>query len=456
MSETCGHFICCLFRPYLPTPTVHVNLTEDQVLALAPDEASKKAGKELANSAKWVTKGATPGLLWGECQGSGSKPYQTAVDLHSLAFKCSCPSRKFPCKHGVALGVLYARRAADFATAEPPVWAAEWLNKRAEKEEKVAAKKEAPVDEAAQAKRRQAREGKADEGVSDLLLWLQDIVRTGIINMPDKPRTYWEGAAKRLVDAQVPGLAGMVKSLADTPFYKEGWQSSFLGNLLNIYLLAKGFQNRQALTNGLLHDVRAGLGFTVPQEELKAGTGVQDTWLVLGKRVSEEEQITVERFWLWGASTNRYALVLQFLVRGQGATLVLAPGSWVDAELVYYPSVSPLRAVVKQYSTAAAAPCFSLLSGWEEVAQKQTETCAAFPVQSNRPYVVSGIKPIRYTDGWWLQDSQQRMVRIAENFPGIWNLLALSGGAALDVAVVGKGSEYEPLGVWWSGSYKPL
>jgi hypothetical protein len=32
-----------------------VNLTEDQILTLAPDEASKKAGKDLANPAKWVS-----------------------------------------------------------------------------------------------------------------------------------------------------------------------------------------------------------------------------------------------------------------------------------------------------------------------------------------------------------------------------------------------------------------
>ncbi|MGB8191873.1 MAG: SWIM zinc finger family protein, partial [Chitinophagaceae bacterium] len=80
-----------------------MNLSEEQILALAPDESSKKSGKELSNASKWVSKGANETALWGECKGSGSKPYQTQVDLANIAFKCSCPSRKFPCKHGLGL-----------------------------------------------------------------------------------------------------------------------------------------------------------------------------------------------------------------------------------------------------------------------------------------------------------------------------------------------------------------
>ena len=80
-----------------------MSLTQDQILQLAPDEASKKAGQQLANNAKWNAKFCHENALWGDCQGSGSKPYKTIIDLQNLAFKCSCPSRKFPCKHGLGL-----------------------------------------------------------------------------------------------------------------------------------------------------------------------------------------------------------------------------------------------------------------------------------------------------------------------------------------------------------------
>ena len=44
-------------------------------------------------------------MIWGLAKGSGKKPYQTQVDIVEFAYKCSCPSRKFPCKH--ALGPMF-------------------------------------------------------------------------------------------------------------------------------------------------------------------------------------------------------------------------------------------------------------------------------------------------------------------------------------------------------------
>src|SRR5947208_1355891 len=77
--------------------------TADQVLALAPDDSSRKAGARLATPAPWTGTGTAGAAVWGLCKGSGSRPYQTAVDLSGPAFRCTCPSRKFPCKHALGL-----------------------------------------------------------------------------------------------------------------------------------------------------------------------------------------------------------------------------------------------------------------------------------------------------------------------------------------------------------------
>ena len=71
-----------------------LNLTEEQILQLAPDDSSVKAGKGLATLSKWVLKECSGRAVWGHCQGSGKNPYQTVIDLNDIAFKCSCPSRK--------------------------------------------------------------------------------------------------------------------------------------------------------------------------------------------------------------------------------------------------------------------------------------------------------------------------------------------------------------------------
>ena len=71
-----------------------MNLTEDQIFSLAPDESSKKSGKELANPSKWVSKAINEKALWGECQGSGSKPYQTQIDISNVASICFVENNK--------------------------------------------------------------------------------------------------------------------------------------------------------------------------------------------------------------------------------------------------------------------------------------------------------------------------------------------------------------------------
>lgn len=89
-------------------------LTTDQILALSPDDSSAKAAKGLLAPAKWPLLGHDEVAIWGECQGSGSKPYQVIIEVSGQSFKCSCPSRKFPCKHGLALYLLLAQKQSAF------------------------------------------------------------------------------------------------------------------------------------------------------------------------------------------------------------------------------------------------------------------------------------------------------------------------------------------------------
>lgn len=433
-----------------------MQLSEEQVLALAPDESSKKSGKELSSPAKWVSKGVNELALWGECQGSGSKPYQTQVDLVNIAFKCSCPSRKFPCKHGIGLMLLHARTQNEFTNHEMPAWVSDWISKRSEKQEKQAVQKDKPVDEAAQAKRRQAREQKVSDGIEELLQWIKDIIRNGIISIPEKGSGWFENMSRRMIDAQAPGLANMIRGLSEINFYRDGWQTEFIDQLLRLYIIATGFRNNETLPALLQQDIRTWIGFTQNQEELKEQQGVTDTWLVLGKQVTEEENLTVERNWMYGINSNRYSLVLQFLIRGQGAQLALTPGLFVQAELVYYPSVSPLRAIVKRQINTEKVQQYKGFSNWQQVVEAETVHARILPFHSERPFIIERVRPVFYNQQWWLQDSNNAMMNIKGGFKNIWKLLSLSGGDPLNMAVVGKEKEYEPFGVWYQNEYKIL
>jgi hypothetical protein len=432
-------------------------LSEEQVLTLAPDEPSRKAGKALAGAAKWVSKGANEQALWGECQGSGSKPYQTQIDLTSTAYKCSCPSRKFPCKHGIGLMLLYSREPEIFTDNTPPAWVSEWLDKRAGKETKKQEKEEKSVDEAARDKRQQARQQKVEDGVYELLLWMKDIVRNGILLMPEKGASYWETMARRMIDAQAPGLAGMVRGLSEINFYGEGWQHQFMDQFLRIYLVIQGFSQGENLSPLLQQELRSLIGFTQSQEALRLEKGTKDTWLILNKQTTEEDNLTTEKYWLYGLHSFQPALVLQFYARGMSRPqLLLTAGMSIEAELVFFASEIPLRALIKEPVTNNKFQDTYGMTGWQELMAAETSLAEKMPVRSERPYIVQQLTPVQHNMKWWLKDRNDQIMPIKDGFRNIWKLLSLSGGHPLDMALLGKEQEYEPLGVWHDGVYKLL
>ncbi len=435
---------------------IPLQLTEDQILSLAPDESSRKSGRELANPSKWARKGINDIALWGECQGSGSKPYQTQVDLSNIAFKCSCPSRKFPCKHGLGLMLLYARHAASFTDSTAPAWVAEWMEKRSKREEKKTEAVAKPADATAQVKRKETREQQVEDGIAELLRWMKDIVRGGILAMPEKDPAFFSDMARRMIDAKAPGLAGMVRNLGTVGFYREDWQSRFMDQLCRMYLVATGFLNRNALPEDLAEDIRSGTGFTQNQETLKSQRGVADTWIVLGKQTSEEDNLLVEKNWLYGTATQRYALVLQFSVRGQGLAFSLSAGMHIRAELVFFPSAAPLRAVIREQQSTRAKASYTACKGWLEVTESAAAVYRVLPFDGERPYIVGQLRLVEFGDGWWLADADNRMVRLKEGFKQLYALLSVSGGQPLDMAVLGREHVYEPLGVWAQGQYHHL
>lgn len=435
-----------------------MNFSEEQILALAPDESSKKSGRELANPSKWVKRELSERALWGECQGSGKLPYQTQIDLANIAFKCSCPSRKFPCKHGLGLLLLYSRDQKLFTKTAEPDWVINWLDKRSEREEKKSEKKEKEkkVDPVAQAKRQENRIKRVEDGMADLKLWMQDIVRNGLINIPGKDPSYFENVSRRLVDAQAPGLAGMVRTLGNINFFADGWQTLFFDQLIRIYLVLEGFSHIGQLSDEMQEELKTLVGFTQNQEELKNEAGVRDEWYVLSRRTEKEDNLTTERNWLYGIQTKRYALILQFYVKGQLPETSLVPGSSIDADLVFYKGVNSMRALIKEQRAVVSKKEVVGFPSWNEVLSSSGEAVALNPWITSVPAIVENVTPLLLTGKRILKDENGEAVVISDHFEEIWKLLSLSGGKPIRLFAVGREQSFEPLSAWVDNQYIAL
>ena len=78
------------------------------MLALAPDAAVAHAARPLAVPATWSNLGSDEIGVWGLYRGTSAEPYEVMVDRAGPAWRCSCPSRKVPCKHTLGLLLLWA------------------------------------------------------------------------------------------------------------------------------------------------------------------------------------------------------------------------------------------------------------------------------------------------------------------------------------------------------------
>lgn len=428
--------------------------TPEQVLALAPDAASAKNGRGLAAGHKWSSLGTNQSAIWGECQGSGKSPYRTQVDLSEPAFRCSCPSRKFPCKHGLGLFLLLVECPQNFGETAPPDWVTEWMLGRTQRHAKQSdrkAQQEQAADPQAQAKRATARQQKITAGLQELRLWLEDRIRQGLATLPQESYKAWDTMAARMVDAQAPGLARRLRELAGTVHSGAGWCDRTLAGMGQIYLLLEGYARLEALPAAVQDDLRTQIGWPISQEAVLARPAHADLWLIVGQRIHLEDRLRVRRTWLYGLGSTAAALLLDFAHGEQSFEQLLLPGACLEAELVFYPSAYPLRALIKtrqeSVSLSKSPPGFA---GIGDAIAAYSQALAACPWLDQFPLLLQAVTPLRQGERWLVQDAQGTVLPLSDRTDPLqnWQLLALSGGHPLTLFGEWDGQSLLPLSVW--------
>jgi SWIM zinc finger len=411
--------------------------TEATVEGLAPDAASVTAARKLARPAPWSETGRDEGAVWGLCKGSGARPYQVQVDLTRPAYTCSCPSRKVPCKHALALLLLMA--GGSVAPGEPP----EWFQAR-EDRPAPRAPGEPPRDPEAAARRAAEREERVAAGVEDLRLWLRDAIRGGLGAPRLRAWDEWDGFAARMVDAQAPGAASRLRSLGSVAAGRpDGWPERLLSGLGMLHLLCEAHGRADG---PLRDDVRSLLGFNVPRDEVLAGEHVRDRWSVLARTIIEQERLRVQRTWLWGASSQRPALLLDFAPPGGPLEPRPPEGSAVDVELAFYPGAAPLRALLagEPFGLDSAPGTFGT-GGAQAALEAAASALARNPWLDEWPVAVAAAVPDGRAGGEWTIGAEDGALPLDGSEYVHFRLLAFSGGRPVSV-----------FGLWNGGGLRPL
>lgn len=432
---------------------------------LATDQASLKAAAGLAKPGKWSGVGASPdgALIWGECAGSGANPYRVMADLRDMGNKCTCPSRKFPCKHGLALLWMQAEAVVPFPIVDTPEWVTEWLGRRrptgGQPKPPVAGKDldaarltdPAPVEDPKTTARREAASTKRIEDTERAILdaldaleqWVSDQLRLGLAGYVDDLTARCRRIAARLVDGKAAALAGHVDELPGRLLALPSGDRmrGAAVELARLLLLARAF--RAAPRDP---ELRRAIASAESRETLLADAAaprVTSTWEVLAEQVqTRRDGLVSQTTWLLNLGAGpRFAMLLDFFPASAGRRgSVFTPGEQFHGDLLFYPARAPLRALLLQRE-AAGAPVAWPVEG-QPLADRLTHPFLTEPWAAERPVLLptGRIGFDRAGAAWWQSADGAAALPLAREMTGL-----IAGTALTSTAALWSGSRLELL-----------
>lgn len=407
-------------------------MTPAQIEQLAPDTATLARSQDLAAPRKWAALEKRGAFRWGRCKSRGVRQYRSVVHLQNLEYYCSCPARKQPCKHILALLQLEEAPVHAFREAEElPDWIRQWREK--------GPPSEAELEEAARqraAGRRRERDKRIElmkSGAADLEQWLLDLIRQGLALTQNQPGEYWDEFAGRMIDAKLGSVGRRIQQWKKI-FEEEEWHEQLLGEIAELYLLARGFRQLDQLPDDLYRELLTTAGLAVKKKEVLKNEGITDHWLVIGLMEGEEDQLRYRRAWLLGEKSGKIPLLLDFAFGGQGFEQDWKVGMAVEGELVYYPGSYPQRALLKSFEASRRA--FQTPAGFADLsdfADAYAAAVGANPWLFHFPALIHEVTPVLQKNKLLLIDRNGKQLPAASSSENQWKILAVSAGKPLTV-----------------------
>lgn len=437
--------------------------TAERIRSLAPDEAAWHRARQLGHPPLWRQQAGHERAVWGECKGAGGSFYQTVIDFNGPAFRCSCPVKRPPCKHALALLLLLLHYPERFQVNAPePAWVSQWLESRLKRQQRAKAPEPAAPDPDLAAQRQKNKDKRLElmaAGIQELDTWLRDLVRQGLANAQSHPPAWWEQTAARMMDAKLGGIARRLRLLA-YPAPGKPRHEQILEVISELYLMVEGFKRVEQLPPPLAQDLLTAAGLATRKEDLGVLPSTTDHWLVMGVHEGVEEQLRFRRVWLYGAQQQRWALLLDF-VWGDDNPF---PGHWLlgsvyAGALTYYPSAYPLRAVAQALQPADEMGILENIKGYErleDAALEYARALAANPWLPQMPVYLKGVAAVYRAPDFFLLDSRKQAVPLMASEDVGLQILSISGGHPINLTGEWQDGRLLPLAIEADGHLIPI
>ena len=210
-----------------------MKLDKEKILAMSPNASAVANAKKICSNGSFVklAHSSDDTFYMGECKGSGKSNYIVSadfVDEENPIIRCTCPSRQFPCKHGLALLFEIADEKI-FEECEIP----EDILAKREKKEKAKAKKESAEKTEGTEKEKKApskvskaartkKINKQIEGLDLIKKITSQLLKVGLSTMGTVSLKEYKDIVKQLGDYYLPGPQVLFQRLMlEVQEYKE-------------------------------------------------------------------------------------------------------------------------------------------------------------------------------------------------------------------------------------------
>lgn len=399
---------------------------------LAPDTATAQRAYGLARpEIGWKGFSMSGGVIFAEILRGGGSSFQVGVAMDGPRFHCSCPVRKMPCKHSLALYQLYKQQAALFQdVSDLPNWIpAKW--------KQVSSVKVTSVSE-----RYVQRKEEMAAGLTDLEQWLRDLTRLGLGSLSRQPEV-WEHMAARLVDMKLGGLGRKLRGIYELVRTEPDWLPRVHAAIGQLFLLVKALQRLDQLPEALAEEALVQAGVVRKKSEVLQGEGLKDVWAVLGVTVTQEDSLRARQVWLQGLNSNKMALLLDYAMGGQGFEQDWISGQVFEASVFFYPGAYPLRALVQEpvlWKHGVEIPELTCFPTWAAFRAAWATALGQNPWLQSLPVKLAGVQLLRDGAEWILVDAEDMRIPLALGQDEVcWAFYSLGAGRAQDVFGVWDG-----------------
>lgn len=408
---------------------------------------------------QWEQTGRQGHCLWGIYRVADEEErHEVVVRTDDFRFRCKCADGSVLCPHAfnlLLLGVDAPRRFPE--NSAPPHWAKTVIEQWDKAGGRIASQGLKPWNNRLQGKRLQ----QMSDGLALLELWLQDLLRQGLLTLENNPDSI-NHIARRMVDHKLGTIGRRLRRWVSY-LQQPDWPPILLDEIGLLYLTIQAMRKLENLPQDLPEDLLTMMGVSIRRNDLLAEPQrVCGRYVCTGVMVKEEES-NMQSIWSWliNLDEHAYTLLLDFEVNGVAAQRYpISLGEVHDLELVYYPSVLPQRAVVRRGFLAKSSDerhalprGFPTLSSF---AQEHARLVATVPWRSQVPALLDAVVPVLDGDGLYVVDKDRYRLPLQIEKAAWQELCSLSGGKPLTLFVVWNGRSLSALSAWVEGQCHAL